>query len=61
MAIGEKVLDSVEVKADLLRDVNYLQSLQTALYEKHWLLIATYQEPPQFYIQVATGAKNPDA
>lgn len=55
MAIGEKVIDSIEVDKEKAKDAEYIQALRIMLDNKHWLVVAAYQKEPYFYLRAASS------
>ncbi len=54
LSVGNKVLDRVELRADLSNDDEYLHSVKRLLIIKNELFIIALQDEPTFYIEVAS-------
>lgn len=52
MAIGNTVVDNIEVKPGEVKDPVILRALTLMLEENNWLTVAAYQKEPVFYLQV---------
>ena len=58
LSVGNKVLDRVELKPDLLNDEEYLQSVRRLLIVKNELSIIALQVDPIFYIEAESQLNN---
>jgi hypothetical protein len=52
LSVGNKVLDRVEIRPDLSKNDDYLQSVRRLLITKNELFIIALQKDPTFYIEV---------
>lgn len=55
LSIGDRVLDRVELKADLASNDDYLYSMRRLLITKKELAIIALQQEPVFYIEAVSG------
>lgn len=59
MAVGETILEAIELDREQAGDKAFLLSLKYMLNERHWLTVAAYQQRPSFYLQAYSSLQNP--